>query len=247
MHIDQWVGKVRDRGTGQGQYYQGEGQSDSPYFKMTKFDPVWHQYMQAHETQVFSLINFAFFETYRSTTQLAFPVKLNSRLITGGSSPFGPSNNAADERYRFVKLKALIWDENTVSIVDYDPESGSPLNSPTVENAIVTYRYSDHPAKILAQNPPNKYQLIGTLDKDGLPGDEWMLILTVNRATLDEGANLLRQLGARGEIVTADGGSSTLIMNSRTGVLIAPQPVNMVENPNAWKLPHYLGFRRKAE
>jgi hypothetical protein len=89
--------------------------------------------------------------------------------------------------------------------------------------------------------------VIGTLNKDGIPGNELILIVTVNQATLDEAAELLRKLGIKGDIITIDGGSSTLITNPRTGALIKPQPVNMIDNPIVRYLPHYLGFRKKGE
>src|ERR687885_682499 len=62
--------------------------------------------------------------------------------------------------------------------------------------------YGDHPARVLGKNQANRYQLIGTLDLDGIKGDELLLIMTVNRTTLGEGADLLRQLGVEGEIIT---------------------------------------------
>src|SRR5919199_3047384 len=105
--------------------------------------------------------------------------------------------------------------------------------------------YGDHPARVLGKNQANRYQLIGTLDLDGIKGDELLLIMTVNRTTLGEGADLLRQLGVEGEIITVDGGSSTYLFNSRKGNIILPQPANQEDNPTFRKLPHYLGFRTR--
>ncbi|MBD1920747.1 hypothetical protein H6F77_06570 [Microcoleus sp. FACHB-831] len=246
MHVDQIIGDVEKMGLGEGKYYRVNGNSNSPYFPMQLFSDVENQYKTLYGKQVFSIMNCAFFEEYKASTQLAFPLKVNGQLITAGSSPYGPFSGAANDYYKNIKLKALVWNDNTAYITDYDPKSGFPLTKPSVKNALVSYRYSDHPAKILGKDQANKYHVIGTLNKDKTPGDELILILTVNKTTLDEAAELLRKLGVKGDILTSDGGSSTFITNPRTGNLLVPQPVNMKDNPNANKLPHYLGFRKKG-
>ncbi|MBW4577151.1 MAG: phosphodiester glycosidase family protein [Aphanothece sp. CMT-3BRIN-NPC111] len=247
MQMEQIVGEVDKVGVSEGKYYGKPASYYSPSFQMKLFSDVWNEYKLLYGKQVFSMMNCAFFEEYKSSTQLAFPVKLNGQIATAGSSPYGPFSQAAEDYYKSIKLKALVWNDKSAYITDYDPEIGSPLDEPTVQNAIVSYRYSDHPAKVLGKNPANKYHVIGTLNKDNAPGDEWILIVTVNKATLDEAADLLQKLGVRGDIITVDGGSSTFISNPRTGNLLAPQPVNMKDNPNARNLPHYLGFRKKGD
>lgn len=71
--------------------------------------------------------------------------------------------------------------------------------------------------------------------------------MTVNRATLAQAADLLRQLGVKGDIITIDGGSSTYLFNSQKGNIILPQPANQKDNPTFRKLPHYLGFRVRGK
>ena len=247
MQIDQLVGEVDDMGLGQGKYYQGEGGYYSPFFKMKLFEEVTDEYKELYSGAVFSLINCSFFEQYKSSSQLSFPIKLNGEVITAGHSPYGPVSQPADKFYSNIRLKALVWDNKGAYITDYDPTNGAPLNQSTVKNAIVSYQYSDHPAKVLAQNQVNRYHVIGTLDFDGIKGDELLLIMTVNKATLDEAADLLRQLGVTGDIITIDGGSSTYLFNSRKGNIIVPQPANQGDNPTFRKLPHYLGFRSRGK
>ncbi|MBD0303954.1 MAG: hypothetical protein ICV85_17825 [Tolypothrix sp. T3-bin4] len=246
MQMEQMIGEVDEVGFERGQYYGEPGSYYSPYFPMKLFSEVWNEYKELYGKQVFSMMNGAFFEDYKASTQLAFPVKLNGQVITAGSSPYGPSDQVADDYYKGVKLKVLVWNDKSASITDYHPKLSSPLKEPSVQNAIVSYRYGDHPAKVLGNNPANKYHVIGTLDKDGVPGDELILIVTVNKGTLDEAANLLRNLGVKGDILTVDGGSSTFITNPRTGNLVTPQPITIKDNPNARNLPHYLGFRKKG-
>ncbi len=247
MQIDQLVGEVDDMGFDQGKYYMGEGSYYSPFFKMKLFKEVADEYKELYGNAVFSLINCSFFEQYKSSSQLSFPIKLNGEVITAGHSPYGPVRQPADKFYSNIRLKALVWDDKGAYITDYDPATGAPLNQSRVKNAIVSYQYSDHPAKVLAKNQVNRYHVIGTLNFDGIKGDELLLIMTVNRATLDEAADLLRQLSVKGDIITIDGGSSTYLFNSRKGNIILPQPANQGDNPTFRKLPHYLGFRTRGK
>ncbi|MEH1884127.1 MULTISPECIES: phosphodiester glycosidase family protein [unclassified Nostoc] len=247
MHIDQIIGEVDNMGLNEGKYYQGEGKYYSPFFQRKLFSEVANEYKELYANNVFSMINCSFFEQYESSTQLSFPIKLNGVVISGGTSPYGPIKEPKDKYYSNIHLKALVWDNKQAYITDYNQVSGAPLNQNAVKNAIVTYRYSDHPAKVLAQNQANKYQLIGTLDKDGVKGDELLLIMTVKQATLDEAADLLRKLGVKGDIITVDGGTSTYLFNSQNGNIIVPQLANPQENPTFRNLPHYLGFRKKTK
>ncbi|QLE40471.1 hypothetical protein FD723_08380 [Nostoc sp. C052] len=247
MHIDQITGEVDDMGLNEGKYYKGEGGHYSPFFQNKLFSEVTDEYKKLYANNVFSMINCSFFEQYQSSTQLSFPIKLNGVVITGGTSPYGPIKEPKDKYYSNIRLKTLVWDNQQAYITDYNPVSGAPLNQKAVKNAIVTYQYSDHPAKVLAQNQANKYQLIGTLNKDGVKGDELLAIMTVNQATLDEGADLLRKLGVKGDIITIDGGKSTYLFNSQQGDIIVPQLSNLQENPTFRHLPHYLGFRKKSK
>lgn len=244
MRIDQVIGEVDNMGYGQGKYYKGEGGSYSPLFRNKLFSQVNDEYKKLYGNDVFSMINCSFFEQYQSSTQLSFPIKFNGVVISGGNSPYGPVKEPKHDFYRTIRLKALVWDEKQAYITNYDPFSGAPLNQKQVKNAIVSYKYSDHPAKVLAKNQVNKYQVIGTLDKDGIRGNEQLLIMTVNQTTLDEAAQLLRKLGVKGDIITVDGGRSTYLFNSKMGNIVLPQLSNPQENPTFRDLPHYLGFRK---
>ncbi|MGB8703060.1 MAG: hypothetical protein WCD18_26890, partial [Thermosynechococcaceae cyanobacterium] len=151
----------------------------------------------------------------------------------------------ADPYYRTVRLKALIWDDQQVAIQDYDPKTGSPLNQATVQDALVSYLYSDHPAHVFSPKAVNRYHLLGTLNQDGQGGDETLAIITINRGTLEEAAQVLREFGVAGDILTLDGGSSTYLFNPQVGNMTLPQPAQSDDDPNLRKLPHFLGFRAK--
>lgn len=239
IQIDQLIGEVDNMGLGQGKYYKGEGGYYSPFFKMKLFEDANNEYRELHGNNVFSIINCSFFEQYKTSTQLSFPIKLNGQVITGGNSPYGPIDQPINSYYSTIRLKALVWDDKRVYITNYDPTTNAPLNETSVQNAIISYQYSDHPAKVLGQNQANKYHVIGTLNKDGIAGDELLLIVTANITTLDKAADLLRELGVKSDIMTIDGGSSTYLFNSRMGNIVLPQPAN--------NLPHYLGFRQRVK
>jgi hypothetical protein len=245
MKIDQLVGEVDNMGITQGKYYQGEGNYYSPFFERELYLPVTEEYKNLYGDTVFSIINCSFFEQYKSSSQLSFPVKLNGKVISAGNSPYGPVRKPADKYYSNIRLKALVWDEKQAYIADYNPTTGFPLNQKNVQNAIVTYKYSDHPSKVLAKNQVNKFHVLGTLNKDRIKGDELLLIVTVNRANLDNSENLLRKLGVKSDIITIDGGTSTFIFNSQQGNILLPQTGNLGDNPTVRNLPHYLGFRSK--
>lgn len=246
MQIDQILGSQDGKGLGQGKYYRGEGKYNSPFLIRKSFEEVQKNYQNLHEGKVFSIINCAFFEEYKASTQLSFPLKLNSKLVTAGSSPYGPVRKPANKYYRNIRLKALVWDDNHVYITDYNPANGAPLNKPTVKNAIVTYVAKDHPAKVLGRDQINRYHVISTLDQDGKKGDELLLILTVNRATLDEASRQLRLLGVKSDIITIDGGSSTYLFNSRLGNIMLPFAAQDSSGLAIRNLPHYLGVRYRA-
>ena len=245
MQIDQILGTEESKGVNQGKYYRGEAKYNSPFFIRERFEEVQKKYQKLHKGKVFSIVNCAFFEEYKPSTQVSFPVKLNGKVVTAGSSPYGPVRKPATTYYRNIRLKALVWDDYGAYITDYNPTTGAPLNKPIVKNAIVTYAAIDHPAKVLGRNQVNRYHVIGTLDKDGKKGDELVLILTVNRATLDEASRQLRLLGVKSDIITIDGGSSTYLFNSRLGNIMLPFAADNSSGLAIRNLPHYLGVRYK--
>jgi hypothetical protein len=247
MHIDQFVEETSRKGEKQGKYYQGEGKFPSPYFKMKTVAEVQKQYQTQYGASVFSLLNGAFFEDYQASSRLSFPIKINGKIITGGSSPYGPIRKPADPHYKTVRLKTLVWDDQKVSIVDYTTSTGAPLNQGVVKNAIVSYQYQDHPAYVFNPKAVNRYYLLGTLDQDRQAGDESLVILTMIRGTLAESAQVLREFGVKSEILTLDGGSSTYLFNPQAGAISLPQPAQDDGDPNLRKLPHYIGVRLKPK
>jgi len=220
MRLEQVTGD-RDPGAAPdaGRYYPG---ADSPRF--IRIPPG--QAQRACGT-AFSVVNFAFFEEYDRSTRLSFPAKSRGTLLTAGSSPYGPVAAPADPYYRGVTLQALTWTGSAAAIAPYNPNNGAPLSDPAVVNGLVTYSYRDHPSYVLNHEPPNRYQLLALTDPQHL------LVLTLEHATLDTGADLLRTQGVTGEILTFDGGISTYLWQSTLGQLV---PITNRDGA----LPHYL-------
>ncbi len=241
MQIDQLMGKVDRQVSGnKGLYYPSNNRDSSPFFKRLTVAAIRKAYLKQHPTVVFSIINASFFEQYRDSTQLSFPIKVNGLLMTAGSSPYGPIPTPKHPYYRSIKLKALTWDDNKAKISTYNPKTGYPLNQSKVKNGLVSYAYQDHPAYVLSKDPVNHYHVIGVLDGKV----NRLLIATSNRSTLAQAAEVLRQRGVKGDIMTIDGGISTYLSSIKTGDLILPR---IAEGERVPALPHYLGIRSKGK
>jgi hypothetical protein len=241
--IEQLIGPADpNRGT-KGFYYPSQNKFSSPFFPRQTATAIRNTYQQQHPSGIFSILNAAFFEEYQRSTRLSFPIKHNGKVITSGSSPYGPTAKPADPYYRTVRLKALTWDASGVAITDYMPRSGFPLTRPSVQNALVSYAYRDHPAYALAGDPPNRYHVLGVLSLHKGAKAHELLIATIERGTLAQAATVLRQQGVQGDLMTIDGGISTYLWSATAGDLVLPQPASG-EKESA--LPHYLGIRAKS-
>jgi hypothetical protein len=240
--LEQVIGDERKPGKNQGIYYQGETQFSSPFFQNLLFSEVQKQVVDASgENHLFSIFNGAFFEQHEAATQLAFPLKHQGKVLSGGNSPYGPRQTPADPQFKDVNLLALIWKQGNVAIVPYSPRTGAPLTDNAIAEAIVSYDYRDHPAYRYLKETPNRFHLLGTIDGDGKPGDELLAIVTVNQATLDQTATLLRDLGVTGSIMTIDGGASTYLFTPTTGAVTIPAPTAKASQ----HLPHYFVIRQR--
>jgi hypothetical protein len=205
--------------------------SRSPFFKMYAYQNAVKQAQKKFDKKLWGIMNAAFFEQYGDSTQIAFPLKINGKFLTSGNSPYGPQKNPKKDYYKTTTLKALIWNETTIAIKDYNTKTGVPLTDSDVKNAVVSYHYKDHPAKALYGDTPNRYHVFGTKNNH-------LYMLTVDKMSLENAANELRNLGVESDIMTIDGGVSVLIFNQKKGVLELPSNLEK-------KLPHYLVFVKK--
>jgi hypothetical protein len=242
MEIDQMMGDIDRRKGVKGLYYPSKNDDSSPFFKRMPTTAVRNRYQSQHRSGIFSIVNASFFEDYNSSTRLSFPIKLNGKLMTAGSSPYGPIQKPTDPYYRKVQLKALTWNRDKATISAYNPASGSPLNQSEVKNGLVSYAYRDHPSYALAGDPQNRYHVLGVLNPEDDKQANRLLIATTDQATLEDAAHILRQHGVKGDLMTVDGGISTYLWSVKSGDLILPQ---VASGENIAALPHYLGIRAK--
>jgi hypothetical protein len=214
-----------------GIYCEEKQFSHSPFFKMYSYQNAVKQAQKKFDKKLWGVMNAAFFEQYGDSTQIAFPMKINGKFLTSGSSPFGPQKNPKKDYYKTTILKALVWNESTISIKDYSTKTGAPLTDSDVKNALVSYDYKDHPAKALYGDTPNRYHVLGTKNNQ-------LYMLTVDKMSLENAAQQLRDLGVKSDIMTIDGGVSVFIFNQKKGVLALPSNKEK-------QLPHYLVFVKK--
>jgi hypothetical protein len=231
VRIEQLASTPHNGPQPEGLYCDKKEFSRSPYFKMYAYQNAVKQAQKKFDKNLWGLMNAAFFEQYGDSTQMAFPLKINGKFLTSGSSPFGPQKNPKKDYYKTTILKALVWNDNTIEIRDYNTKTGAPLTDLNVKNALVSYDYKDHPAKALYGDTPNRYHVLGTENNH-------LYMLTVNKMNLENAVQQLRDLGVKRDIMTIDGGVSVFIFNQKKGVLELPSNVEK-------KLPHYLVFVKK--
>jgi hypothetical protein len=121
MAIEQLTGEIDRRKGVKGLYYPDKRPESSPFFIRLPATTVLQNYQKLQGKKLFSVVNASFFEDYERSTRLSFPIKINGKVITAGSSPYGPIEEPADPYYRSIQLKALTWKENQVSVIDYNP------------------------------------------------------------------------------------------------------------------------------
>ena len=205
----------------------------APSPRITLLDPAE---VISRSPEALAVINGAFFETPgEPTSRLAFPLALGGKVISGGSSPYGPGRpGAADERWG-QPLRALGLD-TLVHVETYDSATGAPLGENGYTAALVSYAPDAHPSRIAT-----RFHVLGALDIDDDGTTETLVIVTSDgRTRIGAAVSLLTRLGVSPEtFVAIDGGASVLVWNSRTGTLHEPAPAGG-RAPQA--LPHYLVF-----
>jgi hypothetical protein len=232
--IDHICREAPSQNTKIGDYYPN---SKSPAFERLDAKDVASAYKAKHRDRTIIIMNCSFFERYDPATELSFPIKMDGKIVTGGSSPYGPCPNPEDSRYKAVTLKALVWNDRAVSVVDYDHTTGGVLNDPNFANAIVTYAYEDHPANVLAGDPVGSYQLMGIKSMGDSKPSTFLYTLTIERGRMVDGAAALKRHGVNGSVLTVDGGPSTHLWLSGLGDIVTTASKT---------LPHYLGFRARS-
>lgn len=243
IKISQIVSNPINKTNGNGFYSKN---SSSPYFKRYNYSDIIKQ----ANPNTFAIINAMFFEQYADSTQLSFPIKVNGKILTGGSSPYGPNQNPKHDYYKNAKLLALVFNTNSAKIITYGTSEKNVFQNDDIQNGLVSYNYKEHPAVIFQNNKVTRFLLVGTLhDKsqknENQYEDEW-LIVAIAQKTIGEVADILKNVGVKSEIMTLDGGTSVFLYGTKFGLKEAPGfDSNSKDSIKARNLPHYLQFDLK--
>lgn len=191
-----------------------------------------------------AVINGAFLETPAAPpTQIAFPLKVAGRVVSGGSSPYGPGAPGSTGRRWSVPLRALILDSATVRVEPYSAADGAPLTDAAVTDAVVTYAPTAHPAWGLR----TRFHVLGPRDSTTL-----VVLTSSGGSTIGFLAALAERLGVpEPSQVTLDGGASTFLWNRTAGAVTRPVRVPASLGPappgdGRYTLAHFLGVRRRG-
>jgi hypothetical protein len=218
---------------GQGNFL---GTISSPYFHQIDFNDIITENEDAY------IINSSYFESYELSTQLSYPIFTNGAWITSGSSRYGPTTNPIDEFYGSIDLLALTINDEDAKIGIFNKDMAAS------GIVLVSQNYSDHPAKVLANNRKTRFLLVTTLDENKDGKDEWLLFSTGYVGTIDDQANVLKLVNNKRPIMTLDGGSSVFFYHPTRGVLspvINKIKTSIEGEEKENMLPHYLIFKRK--
>lgn len=202
----------------------------SPEFRRIDYLDLIDQYPDSY------LLNASYFEQYEKSTPLSYPIFDQGKWITGGSSPFGPVKNPYNEYYSSIELLALAIDTHSARIEPFQQ------NQKPNSFVLVSQKWSDHPAKVIANNRKTRFLLLTTVDEDGDNKNEWLLF-SMGFGTIDQLALPLEELSENQQVMTLDGGSSVFFYHPQFGT--QHRPMNMVsknDEDQSSRLPHYLRF-----
>lgn len=238
VSVSQFVSKPLNPAFGNGFYSKN---SSSPYFKRFSYQEL----IKRSKPNTFAVVNAMFFEQYADSTQLSFPIKVNGKLLTGGSSPYGPNQNPKHPYYKTVQLLALVFNENSAKITAYGTSEKNVFQNDEIQNGLASYNYKDHPAAVFQGNRVTRFILAGTLNGDNQEGDEW-LIIVIAKKTIGEEADLLKNIGVKSDIISLDGGTSVFLYGPKFGLKEAPGFDSITKDSiGVRELPHYLQFNLK--
>ena len=189
---------IREPRTGKGVY-----DGDDPRFLQIPLGQFWGQ-AQAESPKAFCVSNGLFFYMPESPTRLAFPLKVDGKIITDG---FG------SHTYPGEHLMLELWQGHA----DIQPFSAEALHASDAPNIIAGLTE--------VANKRGKFAVartfVGVDDRDQDGQFETILILNTSTGTQAEVAATLREFGAE-KVMMLDGGGSTQLL-CRSGSIIASE------------------------
>ena len=181
-------------------------EDDSPKIPRDTLKNIWERFMK-NNSKAFSITNGQFFSTNDSPTPLAFPLKVNGKIVSLG---YG------DQEYPNQKLMLELWNEHA-DIVGY---THSNFQYSTAPNIIVALsEYADKGIKIYTGRT-----FVGIYDKNNDAKNEMILIFNSSFSTQLSAAEVLRSFGAQ-KIIMMDGGGSTQLITKGLILIDSNRPI----------------------
>ena len=196
-------GKITDLGTSQGAY----GGND-PQFQRQIISEVWSN-LFSEDNNLFCITNGQFFRNDKNaSTGLAFPVKLDGKIVSDGY--------AGEIEFSNEKLMLEIWN-NRALITKFKPIS---IKLSTAPNMIVGLQ--ENADKGIEKETGRTF--IGVKDQDGDLLNETILIFTSKQATQTHAAKVLKSFGAA-QVMMLDGGGSTQLICQGKSYISSPRTI----------------------
>ncbi len=208
-------GNITEPGKSQGAYG-----GDDPQLQRQTLNQAWFNF-HLSTPNAFCITNGQFFsDDSKPSTNLAFPVKVNGKVISDGY--------AGESEYATEKLKLEIWNDRA-DITAFNGKSS--LYSSSAPNLIVGLK--EDADKVMNKEVGRTF--VGVRDGDSNGSYETIFIFNSTASTQSHATLTLRSFGAD-KVIMLDGGGSTQLLcqgesyvtSRRTipqmiGVLIAPQ------------------------
>ncbi len=166
----------------------------------------WRQ-MTAEDSHTFCVVNGGFFYMPEYPTRLAFPLKVDGRMVTEGWGI---------DTYVGEHLMLALWDDHA-DILPMTQESLYASDAPNILGGLS--ENANKRAKFAVGRT-----FVGLADRDEQPGYETVLILATRTATQSGAAQALRSLGAI-KVMMLDGGGSTQLRCRSGDLLPSERPI----------------------
>ena len=206
-----YYGQIAEPGEGQGVYG-----GDDPRIQPQTLRTYWQKFNSAN-TRAFCITNGQFFNMPETPTRLAFPLKVDGRIVSDG---YGIDDHAGHQ------LMLEIWPDR-VNIAELTPESLHASTAPDIIGGL------DEEANKRAKKFVGR-TFTGVDDRDGDGRDETLLIFSTLTARQTDAAEVLRGFGADKVMMLDGGGSTGLICEGKDYVAsdrFIPQAVGIAAGP----------------
>jgi hypothetical protein len=186
--------------------HQGSFGGPDPRMTSPALSTFWRRMLEK-DKDTFCVVNGGFFYMPEYPTRLAFPLKVNGRMVTEGWGI---------ETYEGEHMMLELWDDHA----DIQPMTQTTLYASDAPNILGGLsEQANKRAKFAVGRT-----FLGLDDRDDQPGLETVLILSTQTATQIGAAEALRSLGAD-KVMMLDGGGSTQLRCQSGEFIVSDRPV----------------------